>query len=300
MPGPSSAAPQKLAPGLTLLPGARGSRFPYSAGLLVQGSQGRLLIDCGMGRQMLEAALGIGFDAVVFTHCHVDHRLSFRYIPEKPAWIHELDAPYLADLDAFIKGIGYAAAGLDYHEMFGHLELPSPNPARRLTHGEELDLGGLTLRVVHTPGHTPGHVALYVPEREFVFLADIDLTRFGPMYGHEFSDIDDFLMSIERVRRLNARLAATGHTAPVAGAEEIRRALDAFGAVVHARDERIVALLSRPRRLGELLNRNVIYPSYPASQGVTRWFEEVHVKKQLARLVRLGRARQEGGVWSRA
>ena len=38
--------------------------------------------------------------------------------------------------------------------------------------GDRVLVGGLTVEVIHTPGHTPGHVALYEPVSKSLFTGD--------------------------------------------------------------------------------------------------------------------------------
>ena len=60
---------------------------------------------------------------------------------------------------------------------------PDDRPLWELTHtdqlwdvdladGDELTVGGTTLRVLHTPGHAPGAVCFYAPELDCVFTGD--------------------------------------------------------------------------------------------------------------------------------
>jgi glyoxylase-like metal-dependent hydrolase (beta-lactamase superfamily II) len=76
---------------------------------------------------------------------------------------------------------------------------PDDRPLWELTHtdylwdadlsdGQELTVGGTTLRVLHTPGHAPGGVCLYAPELSAVFTGDT-LFHGGPgATGRSFSD----------------------------------------------------------------------------------------------------------------
>ncbi|MCL4393898.1 MAG: MBL fold metallo-hydrolase, partial [Chloroflexi bacterium] len=43
---------------------------------------------------------------------------------------------------------------------------------RLLQDGDVIDLGGVTLQVLHTPGHSPGSISLYCPEDEALITAD--------------------------------------------------------------------------------------------------------------------------------
>jgi glyoxylase-like metal-dependent hydrolase (beta-lactamase superfamily II) len=59
-----------------------------------------------------------------------------------------------------------------------------------LTDGQVLEVGGTTLRVLHTPGHAPGAVCLHAPDLGCVFTGDT-LFQGGPgATGRSFSDAD--------------------------------------------------------------------------------------------------------------
>lgn len=69
-------------------------------------------------------------------------------------------------------------------------------PAAELTDGQELSVAGVTLRVLHTPGHSPGACCLYAPELGVVFSGDT-LFQGGPgATGRSFSDFGTIIESI--------------------------------------------------------------------------------------------------------
>jgi hydroxyacylglutathione hydrolase len=86
----------------------------------------------------LEAAKqsGMAIKLVIDTHIHADHHSSGR------ALAHAAEAQYLL----------YQESGA----AFDH---------RRVRDGERLELGNVTLEVLHLPGHTPEHIALAVSDR---------------------------------------------------------------------------------------------------------------------------------------
>jgi hypothetical protein len=47
------------------------------------------------------------------------------------------------------------------------------------------------------------------------------------------------------------------------------------------------------------LGKNFFYPHYPEPQFLIRWFEQVHLEKQLERLVRSGEVIQSAGLYRR-
>jgi glyoxylase-like metal-dependent hydrolase (beta-lactamase superfamily II) len=70
-------------------------------------------------------------------------------------------------------------------------------PQRYLDDGDLVQVGELSLQVLHCPGHTPGHVAFYQPQARMAFVGDI-LFR-GSIGRSDFprSDPRQLLMSIQ-------------------------------------------------------------------------------------------------------
>jgi glyoxylase-like metal-dependent hydrolase (beta-lactamase superfamily II) len=85
---------------------------------------------------------------------------------------------------------------------------PDDRPLWELTHtdelwdadlsdGQEIEVAGTTLRVIHTPGHAPGGVCFYAEELGCVFTGD-SLFNGGPgATGRSFSDRDVLVASLE-------------------------------------------------------------------------------------------------------
>ena len=286
----------ELFPNIFYIPGKNNSRFPYCACLYLKGKDMRVLIDAGMGTRRLEPLKKWGIDILILTHCHIDHRLTRKEIPTVPVWCHEADAPFLNDRNLFYQAIGLQRSGLDLsvdfnftHDMF-EIEIK-----QHLYDGQRVDLGGITLETIHTPGHTPGHLSFYIPEANLLFTADVDLTPFGPFYGHDFADIGDFLQSIKRLRQLNAGIVATGHAGPFNG--QVIEKFNRYADVVYQRDRLVLDQLTQPMALGDYSNRNLIFRTYPDFPDLIRWFELVHIEKHLERLKAMGKVQCVQDMW---
>jgi len=282
-----------LGPNLYYLPGKNRSRFPYCACLFVTGREGHILIDAGMGGSRIQPVKEMGVDALILTHCHVDHRLTRREIPEVPVWCHENEEPYMCDRDQFSEGIGLTRSGLKPSHLPERDEnIFQMRIERTLADGERIDLGGITLETILTPGHSPGHLSFFIPEHGVLFSGDVDLTLFGPFYGHDFADLGDFIDSIDRLRRLDARMVVTGHSGPFT--ENLKKRFDEYESIIYKREQKILGYLEQPRSLDFFYGCNIIYRKYDEDDPyieLTKWVEQIHVEKHLEHLAKTGRVK---------
>jgi hydroxyacylglutathione hydrolase len=115
------------------------------------------------GRILAEVKrLGLAIKYVLNTHAHFDHT------DANGAIVVATGAPLALHADdlALLKLSGGAA-------LFGLQANTSPLPNLELHDGDELQVGTLRFRVLHTPGHTPGHVCFYVAAEGVLFDGDV-------------------------------------------------------------------------------------------------------------------------------
>ena len=287
----------ELFPNIFYVPGENNSRYPYCACLYLKGRNLRVLIDAGMGASNLAPVKKWGIDILILTHCHIDHRLTRKEIPDVPVWCHKSEAAFLNDGKIFFNAIGLQRSGLNFEEHLAHTKGTFGIEISRYLHDtERIDIGGMTLETIHTPGHTPGHLAFYIPEGDLLFTADVDLTHFGPFYGHDFADIGKFLQSIERLRQLNAGIVATGHAGPFNG--QVIEKFNLYEEIVYRRDRLVLEQLTQPMAIGDFRGRNLMFRTYPDFPDLIQWFEIVHIEKHLERLKTMGKVQCVHDMWS--
>ena len=264
--------------------------------LYIKGRKLRVLIDAGMGIKNLAPIKKMGIDLLILTHCHIDHRLTRMEISDVPVWCHESETVYLKNGEYFLTAMGLKRSGLD---LSGLIDLTHGIFDIEIEHeivdGERIELGGITLVAIHTPGHTPGHLSFGIPEYKLLFSGDIDLTSFGPFYGHDFADIKEFLESIEKLSKTDCNMVATGHAGPFSGKTAQR--FNAYRQVVFRRDRLLLEHLKQPRSIEDLKYRNLFYKYYPDPPDLIKWFEVVHIEKHLSRLADSGKVALEGDMW---
>lgn len=152
-----------------------------------------IVIDAAHDAAAIEAALnGRTLRAIVCTHAHNDH------IDAAPALAAATGAPILLHPDDL---------------PLWKQTHPDRAPDGELADGQELEIAGTTLRVLHTPGHAPGAVCLYAPELSTVFTGDT-LFQGGPgATGRSFSHFPTIVASIrDRLLVLDPETTVrTGH-----------------------------------------------------------------------------------------
>lgn len=289
---------QELAPNIFYIPGENNSRFPYCACLYLKGKKLRVLIDAGMGPENMAPVKALGIDLLILTHCHIDHRLTRMEIADVPVWCHEKEKVYFQDRDYFFTAMGFKRSGLDLNGLFDFAHgMFETEIDHQLTDGERIELGGITLETIHTPGHTPGHMAFFIPEHGLLFSGDIDLTSFGPFYGHDFADINDLLVSIKKLRQVKTNMVISGHAGPFK--EDLPARFKNYAEVIHTRDRLLLKTLEQAKSIEDFKGSHLFYKAYPDFPDLIRWFELVHIEKHLARLAAMGKARQEDQKWTR-
>jgi glyoxylase-like metal-dependent hydrolase (beta-lactamase superfamily II) len=135
---------------------------------------------------------GYTVDWILETHAHADHPTAAPYIQEQLGGRIAI-GQYVSEVQATFKSIfnlgeGFATDGSQFDHLFGD--------------NEDFNVGKITARVMHTPGHTPACVTYVVGDA--VFVGD---TLFMPDFGTaraDFpgSDAATLFRSIQRILSL--------------------------------------------------------------------------------------------------
>ena len=94
---------------------------------------------------------------IVNTHAHIDHIGANDIIRKETGaclLIHSADAPFLKDPEMNLSIM------IDKKRKFS-------SPTKMLEEGDQIRVDGISLRVLHTPGHTPGSICLHVKDKLF-------------------------------------------------------------------------------------------------------------------------------------
>jgi ribonuclease/clavin/mitogillin len=163
---------------------------------LIGSGERRLLLDTGQGvavyGELLEKALrelagGAGISAIILTHAHIDH----------------------------IGGVAQV------RNRFGKIEVyKMPWPERdgaagtRITPLEDgalIDIDGVTLRAIHTPGHAPDHLCYYLESERALFSGDVVLGAGTTVIPDDSGDLAQYMASLRKLLTLDLDIIYPGH-----------------------------------------------------------------------------------------
>jgi glyoxylase-like metal-dependent hydrolase (beta-lactamase superfamily II) len=174
---------------------------------LVLGRDRAALIDTGMGvgdiRRLVEEITPLPI-SVVQSHAHNDHIGGAWQFDD--VGIHSSEADDLAAGQSADRLANWFAES----EMSGPLPpgfdpvgytIPGKTPDRTYDDGDDIDLGGRTLEVIHAPGHSRGGLVLLDRANRDLYSTDVVYLRSLYLLNPD-SSIPDYVSTLERLSRL--------------------------------------------------------------------------------------------------
>lgn len=203
------------------------------AAFLVEAPQGHLLIECGPAtcRQQLLASLqaqGLQpghLKALLLTHIHLDHAGDAGWWAQQgvPVYVHPVGAPHLIDPSKLLQSAG-RIYGEHMERLWGEI---LPCPSERVvawTPDSTLEIAGLPIEALDTPGHARHHLAYRIGEN--LFCGDVAGVRLPgqeraisvPAPPPEFEQ-EVWLATLARLRQLPLKTLYLTHFGPCSEVE---------------------------------------------------------------------------------
>ena len=221
--------PRRLTEGLHVL-----GNFYFNL-YLVRGAQASALIEVGVSGVVDEVigqleSLKVSPTFLVVTHPHADHLTGLAGLKERfgdalvvagegaPDFVsHPRAAEALVAEDRHMTEV-LASRGL----APGRPSVEAPPAFSECViarDGDEMDLGGVTLRFLTVKGHSPGNINVYLPELEALIASDSVGFRFEKrgFYPIFFTSFTGHIETLDRLRRLRPRILGVGHQGPRIG-----------------------------------------------------------------------------------
>ncbi len=234
--------------------------------LVHDGGEGAL-IDSGFGDEksvrerldFLKEHSNIKVRHIVLTHHHFDHSSGAQQLREATGAavvLHPKEEEFLLDSQSEApQDIEMGEDGKEPTEAEKKMmeavqkfreQAAEATPDAHISDGDTVSVGGLTVEVVHTPGHTLGSVCLYVREEKALFTGDTALglgtvAISPPPYG----DMALYLESLERLKGYDCALMLPGHGQAV---HDVSRKLQELIDHRHEREAQILKLMADGKR----------------------------------------------------
>ncbi|MFO7942039.1 MAG: MBL fold metallo-hydrolase [Bacillota bacterium] len=260
--------------------GSRRKKSRLFIGFLSRDGRRCGIIDTGLGIDVFRKVslalhrLRVFPEWVLLTHDHYDHVANAGWFKDEmgvPIYCHGADSSLIEQpLKVFDEGYMRRTYGTTLRESFGEMNRSENEylqhmddsirdrfyPVRideTVEDGDILEVGGLEVELMHTPGHSPGHVSVYLPRFGAIFAGDAPLW-FGPGRPGPLGSFRDWVESMERLLLLDTEFIGWGHAVPTRGRSRchrflnntLRRALEVESAVVEE-------IGVEPQTVGELV-----------------------------------------------
>ena len=219
--------------------------------------------------EALCAAVGDRLKWILCTHTHLDH---------SPA-----AAALQRATGARIGGMPTAQDGRQDSDFAPH---------RVLAEGDRVEIDGMTLRAVFTPGHVANHLCYLLEEQKLLFTGDHVMQGSTVVITPPGGDMQAYLASLDKLLALDLAALAPGHGRVIDTPHDEARKLIAHRL---GREKKVFDALSRknPATLDELVPHaydDVSEKLYPVAK------RSLHA--HLIKLEREGRAKVDGERWS--
>jgi glyoxylase-like metal-dependent hydrolase (beta-lactamase superfamily II) len=260
---------------------------------------------------------------VICTHLHPDHVGLAGWIVRKfdcRLWMTRLEyfqcRMLVADTGReapedgvrFFKAAGWDEDAIENYKArfggFGKAIYALPDSYRRLSDGEDFDIGGRTWRVVTGQGHSPDHACLWCPELDVLISGDQVLPRISSNVSvfptePEADPLTDWLTSLAKVKASvpDSVLVLPAHNDPFHG---LHARIDHLIGGHERGLSRLEKKIAEPRRVIDVFGALFARPIGPDLLGMATGEALAHLNCLIGRGLVTRQADDDGVAWYRS
>lgn len=282
--------------------------FGFAATSLIHTPQGNVIVDCSIcpaearavKKALSEKAPSGPIKAIIYTHSHIDHIGGAKVWKEKDTEIWATD-PFI---EHFFKQYGLFAPAetrrgwrqmgyhvsrealpcssigpiLEFYTVEDMAEVGVVMPTNFFSGNKTLDIGGLKIEMHEAHGETHDTLFVWIPQDKTLLPADDFYQVFPNLYtirGTSPRPVDDWIKSIDAMRRLEAEHLVPGHTNPIHGKEKIAKVLTNYrDAIQWVRDE-VVRRANRGEDIDTITESIKLPPHLVDLPYLREWYGQV-------------------------
>ena len=269
--------------------------LPYCNCLLIE-DEINCLVDSSPTDQEFEHLNGINIDLIVNSHGHTDHNSRNYAFPDAKVMLHPAEHERVKSGEEYLRAYGFDLyPAEDVRPIYLQVVKYHPREADcEIFNGQVISTGSIEFQVVHLPGHTSGHCGFFFPKEGFIFTADIH-PEIKPFYAMVDSDVDDFINSINELKRLQPEMLIAGHGKGINKANLIQN-LTSYLDEFDRRDEEILKRIKEGKHsVREIAEDGITFDGkFPQPRSIYLLHECIMNWKHLQHLERQGQVASDG------
>ncbi|KRD67065.1 alkyl/aryl-sulfatase [Ensifer sp. Root278] len=276
----------------------------YSASnvTLIQGERGSIIVDTSanpVDAKAIVDAFGNRFVrpvlAIIYTHNHPDHSggASVFAGPDNPEiYSHQTLLESGPEFgrgprdggDAFGTKLAdhlfiNAGTQLEYGRVTPHTREGFLPPTRTFRgESETIELAGLQMQLIHTPGESPENTAIWIAGKGVLVPGDDFLKSYpnlSPIRGLKLRPPEKWIASLDKMLALDATYMVQGHMRPILGKDEVRKALTDYRDGIKTVLDQTLAGIKQGKTPDELVQEVKLSPELSKSPYLQEYYGTV-------------------------